>query len=138
MFEPHGLHRTLRPLEGHGVLIAGIREPVDGFAHLARVGRAEPAQHRLGEDAEPDLDLVQPRCVRRRVVKTHLRMTCQPPVVFGFVGAQVVQDDMEFLVRVLVSTIGKPRQVSCACEQGSLDANHDDADLRYQVLGSSP
>jgi hypothetical protein len=46
------------------------------------------------EDREPDFDLVQPRGMGRGEVKVKVGVWGQPAVVFGLVGVQVVQDDV--------------------------------------------
>ena len=69
---------SLDPLKRYRVRIAGGREPVDGRTDLAGIRGAEAAQHRSGQDAKPDLYLVEPRGMGGRVVEAHLRGTSQP------------------------------------------------------------
>ena len=47
-----------------------------------------------GEDGKPDFDLVEPGGVGRGEVKMDVLVTPQPTIVFGLMGVQVVQDDV--------------------------------------------
>ena len=52
------------------------------------------------EDREPDLDLVEPGCPRRREMELHGGVTLQPVAILGLVGIEVVEDDVDGGVRV--------------------------------------
>src|SRR5512137_2451832 len=52
------------------------------------------------EDREPDFDLVEPRGVRRREVEMHVFVALEPHVAPGLVGGEIIQNDMDFLVRI--------------------------------------
>ena len=80
----------LRPLEGHGVLVARRRELVDGGTHLFRVCGAQVLQDGSSEDAKPDFNLVQPGRMGGCVVEVDERMLLQPSVMLGLVGAYTV------------------------------------------------
>ena len=69
MFETARCDSRLGPFEGSRVLIAGISKAVDGLTDLLGVGGIEVSQDSLGQDAEPDLDLVQPESMCGRVVE---------------------------------------------------------------------
>jgi len=62
------------------------------------VGKAAALQGVAGEQTEPDLDLVEPRSVGGSEVEMDVGMALQPAVVFGFVGVEIVEDDVEGLV----------------------------------------
>ena len=51
------------------MLIAGISKAVDGLTDLLGIRGTEVSQHSLGQDAEPDLDLVEPGSMCGRVVE---------------------------------------------------------------------
>ena len=68
------MDNALGPRERHCVLVPRSSEPVDGLADLSRVSGAHVPEHRSRQDAEPDLDLVQPGRMSRRVVEVHLSL----------------------------------------------------------------
>lgn len=92
------MHRVLLPLEGSGLGVVGLDELIDGLADLPSMGEARSLEHGSGHDAEPDLDLVQPTGMGGREVEADVGMAFEPPVMFGLVCAQVVQDDMDLHV----------------------------------------
>jgi hypothetical protein len=91
----------LGPHERMGVLIVCRNESVDLFADLARRGEIRDAQGVGRENGEPDLDLVEPRGMRRREIKVDIFVPGQPAVVSRLVSVQVVQDHADFLARML-------------------------------------
>src|SRR3990170_6493824 len=101
MSEANRLRHCLGQFKGGGMLVASCREPVDGGADLPGVGGAQSAQHRPGEDAEPDLYLVEPRGVGGGVVELHVRVSGQPAVMLWLMGVEVVQNHMELGIGVL-------------------------------------
>src|ERR1035437_10428882 len=94
---------SLLPLERGGDLVVGGGEPLDRVAHLARRGVARSPEGGPFEDAEPDLDLVEPRRVGRGEVEMDVPMTGQPAVVLGLVGTEVVEHDVDLELRVGMS-----------------------------------
>src|SRR5664280_1668568 len=52
------------------------------------------------EDAEPDLDLVEPGGVGWGEVEVDVPMAGQPAVVLGLVGTEVVEHDVDLQLRV--------------------------------------
>ena len=81
-----------------GVLIVGGDKGIDLHAQLTWRGEAGTGQGAARQDGEPDLDLIEPRGVGRREMKMDVLVTRQPAIVFGLVGIQVVEDDMNFPV----------------------------------------
>ncbi len=70
----------------------------EGFDLLGQIAnaseRASPNRAR-GDDVEPDLDLIEPRRVRRRVVDVKARPGCEPSSnLVVLVGRIVVDDEM--------------------------------------------
>ena len=57
-------------------------------------------QRLSAEDTEPDLDLIEPRGVGGNVVEVDVFVALQPAVVFGFVGIEVVENDMDLLLGI--------------------------------------
>src|SRR5689334_23755637 len=86
----------LGPLERLSVLVVCGDEGVDLVANLPRRGEAGAGQGFAGEDREPDFDLVEPPGMGRGEVKVAVGVSGQPAIVFGLVGVQVVQDDVNF------------------------------------------
>ena len=95
------MHDTLRPLERCWVVVSSSGKPVDRRTDLPRVGGAQVLEYRAGEDAESYLNLVEPGGVGGRVMEVNQGVTAQPPVVFGLVRHEVVQDHVELRVRIL-------------------------------------
>ena len=98
--EAHLVDLPLLPLERCGGLVVHGDEPVDGAPDLARRGVAGPDQRAPPEDAEPDLDLVEPARVGRREVEVDVPMAGQPAIVAGLVGVEVVEDDVDLQVGI--------------------------------------
>ena len=96
--EPALIHSLFLPLEGMGLGVVGGDEGVDGVAHLPGRGKAGPAQGATAEDAEPDLDQVEPACIGGCKVKVDVGMARQPAVALGLVGVEVVQNHVNGLV----------------------------------------
>ncbi len=86
------MNHALGPLKGYWMLITHICESVDGLAHLAGSRGAQAAQHRPGQYAEPHLHLIQPGSMGGCVVEVDQGVAGQPPVMFGLMSAQVVED----------------------------------------------
>ncbi len=99
MFRIHWRYGSFSPLERSSVLVVGGNKFVNGLAYL--VGRSETCSvdHLAGKDAEPYLHLVEPRGMRRGIVKMDVRVAGQPAVMFGLMGVKVIQHDMYFFVQ---------------------------------------
>ena len=63
-------------------------------------GRGETRSFKgfAAQDAKPDLDLIKPGGVGGGVVEVNVLVPGQPAVPFGFMGAEVIQDHVDFLV----------------------------------------
>ena len=72
MFQTDRVDRALGPFKGYGVLVTGIRESVYGPANVSHRGGAQFLEGLSCEDAEPDLNLVQPRSVGGGVVEVDM------------------------------------------------------------------
>jgi len=76
------------------VLIVGGDEGIDLLSHLPRGGEAGASQGMTGEDGKPGFHLVQLGGVGRGEVKMDILVARPPAIVFGLMGVQVVQDDV--------------------------------------------
>jgi len=89
-----------QPAEGFGKPVVGSYEVIDALAYLLNRGKAGGSESRTAEDAEPDFDLVEPTGMGGREVEVDIGVASEPGIVFGFVGVEVVEDNMELLIRV--------------------------------------
>ncbi len=89
----------LSPDEGLRVFVVCGDEGVDVLPELGHGGEGCAGEGLGLQDGEPDLDLVEPGGAGGREVKAHLGMALEPILVL-LVGVEVVQDDMEFLIRM--------------------------------------
>ena len=101
MFEVTRMHYALGPFEGCGVLVSGIGEAIYGIADLAGTGGAQIPKDCPSQDAEPDLDLIEPRRMSRGVVEMNQWVPCKPAVILGLVGDIVVQYHVQLGIGVL-------------------------------------
>src|SRR5580765_7128964 len=90
----------ISPDEWLGVLIIGFDEGIDVLPELLDGGEGGAVQGLSFKDREPDLDLIEPGGSGRSEVEMHIRVTLEPAVVFGLVGVEVVEDDVDGGVRV--------------------------------------
>ena len=92
MFQLTWFHIALGPLERCSGLIVLAHKAIDGLPQLSDGSKTGPLQGLAAQNAEPALHLVEPGGMRGGVVKVHVRVTSQPPLVLGLVGTQVVQN----------------------------------------------
>src|SRR3981081_605445 len=83
------------PNERLGTFVVGVNEGIDVLSQLLDRSERGAAEGFSFQDREPDLDLVQPGSPCRCKMEMHILMTCQPTIVLGFVGAEVVEDDVD-------------------------------------------
>src|SRR6516165_1384316 len=100
MLEAALVDLRLGPDEGLGVAIIGFDEGIDVLPELLDRGEGRAAERLTFEDREPDLDLVEPRSAGRREVEADVGMAREPEISLGFMGAQVVEHDMNGLARI--------------------------------------
>ena len=84
------------PDEWLGVGIVGFNEVIDVLPELFDRGEGRVVEGLPLQDREPDFDLVEPGSPRRREMETHVGMTLEPAVVFGLVGIEIIENDMNF------------------------------------------
>ena len=95
------MHNVLGPFEGDGALVASLGKGIYGTADIAHRGGVKTPQGSTRQDAEPDLDLVEPGSVGRDVMEVDIGMPSQPPVMLGLMSIKVIQDNVQLLVGVL-------------------------------------
>ena len=64
------------------------------------LAKEAPLSGLRGQDREPDFDLTEPGSVSRRVVEMNVLMAIEPHVAVGLVGREIVEDDMDFALRI--------------------------------------
>ena len=94
------MHGGLLPLEGFGGLVVGGDESVDSLAQLLGRGEAGALEGTAAQDREPDLDLIEPARVGRREVEVHVGVTLEPAVALGFMGREIVENDVDLAIRI--------------------------------------
>ena len=88
------------PDERLGVGVVGLNEGIDMRSELFDRGEGSTFQGFPLQDREPDFHLVEPGSPGRREVEAHVRVTLDPAVVFGLVGIEVVEHDVDRRVEV--------------------------------------
>src|SRR5271165_6940704 len=83
-----------------GGLVIGGEKVVDTAAELWHAVEAGRCQRLSAEDTAPDLDLIEPRGVGGSVVEVDVFVALQPAVMFGFVGIEIVENDMDLLLGI--------------------------------------
>lgn len=92
---------VLTHLKRRGAAVPGAGEPFDRGNEGTDSLEAAPAERLTGEDAEPRLDLVQPRGRAWREVEVHALVTTEPALDLGcLVGGHIVEDDVDLAARV--------------------------------------
>ena len=90
----------LGPGKWGGIGVVGLDEGIDVLPELFDRGEGGAVQRLSFQDREPDFHLIEPGSPGRREVEMNVRVAPEPAVVLGFVGAEVVEDDMDGRVRV--------------------------------------
>lgn len=83
------------PNEWLGISIVGLDEGIDVGSELFDRGEGFTTERLSLQDREPDFHLVEPGGPGRCEVEVHVRMTPDPAVIFGLVGIEVVEHDMD-------------------------------------------
>src|ERR1700688_3224885 len=83
------------PSERVSGLIIALDEGIDVFPELGHAGEARALERQAAEDREPTLDLVEPGGVGRGEVEMNVLVAGEPSLALGFVGVEVVEDDMD-------------------------------------------
>ena len=83
------------PFEGGGSLVIGLDKIINRLPQLSGGSEAGSFEGAATQDAEPDLNLVEPTGVSGGVVKMDVFVAAQPGVAFRLVGVEVVDDDVK-------------------------------------------
>ncbi len=81
------------PHERVAATVIPIHEALDMSDEISDTAEGATSDGPLGDDVEPDLDLIEPRRVRRRVVDVKARSGCEPSSNLGVLVSRVVVDD---------------------------------------------
>jgi len=79
----------------------GRDKGIDSFTHVPGRKCIEPPESLPPQYAKPAFHLVEPRGMSRSVMEVDVGMLDHPAVMLGLVGIKVVQDDMEFPLRIM-------------------------------------
>ena len=88
---------SLAPFEGSCLFVVSTDEVIDPFAQLFDIDKAGSLQRLAAQNAKPAFNLIKPGSVGGRKVQMHVGMALEPAVVLGFVGIEIVENDMNFL-----------------------------------------
>ena len=88
------------PDERPGGLIVVGDERVDVGDEFGNAGKGGAGERFANEDREPDFDLAEPGGVGWRVMEMHGLVALEPDVALGLVGGEIVEDDMDFALRI--------------------------------------
>src|SRR5271165_2535140 len=95
------MHLSFCPGERSGVLVVAGDEGVDMRLELVGGVEGRAVQRHAAEDGEPDLNLVEPGRMGRRVMEMYVGMTLQPKVTLRLVGRKIVEDDVDLAIRIV-------------------------------------
>jgi hypothetical protein len=82
-------------VEGFGVFIGPCDKGFDGGAELIFAGKACAVKSLARQQAEPDLNLIEPTSRSCREVKVDPTFVLGEPIIISFVSAVVIQDHMD-------------------------------------------
>src|SRR6516162_290683 len=82
------------PGKWFGVLIIGRDEGIDMGSQLCDRSKGGAGERLVGQDREPNLDLIEPGGARRREMKVDVGMAGEPAVGLRLMGVEVVEDDV--------------------------------------------
>jgi hypothetical protein len=83
--------------------VVSTDEVIDGFTQLFNIDKAGSPERLAAQNAKPAFNLVKPGSVGRRKVEMHVGMALEPAVVLGFVGIEVVEDDVNLFFLFFLS-----------------------------------
>ena len=95
------MNDSLSPLERMSIFGVGRNKGIDGFTHVPGRECIESPESLPPQYAKPAFDLVEPGGMGRSVMEVDVGMLDQPAVMLGLVGVKVIQDDMEFPLRIM-------------------------------------
>ena len=99
-FEAFLMDLGLGPGKRGSIGVVGLDEGIDALPALFDRGEGSAVQRLSFQDREPDFHLIERGGPCRREVKTNVRVAPEPAIVPGFVGVEIVEDDVDGRVRV--------------------------------------
>ena len=87
------------PLERGGVLIPAIDKGLDRLDQHFDAGKAGSLQCAAAQNAKPAFHLIEPGTARRDEMKMDLGMSFEPAILLGFMRIEIVQHNVNLLVR---------------------------------------
>jgi len=94
------MHSRLFPLKGDRLTVMRRDKLIDRLPHLFRRSEASAPQGFPAQNAEPTLDLVQPRGISGSVMEMGSGMLLEPAILFGFMRIEIIHDHMNLLLGV--------------------------------------
>src|SRR3954451_5328197 len=91
---------ALGPDERPGLIVVIGDKAGDVSDQLLNATERSSLERAAGQDREPDLDLVQPRSVRRGIMEMDVGMPRQPKISLRLVRGQVIDHHVDFLALV--------------------------------------
>ena len=100
------MNDILCPDERDGARVVAVDESIDVISELLDTDEAGSGQRIALQNGEPDLDLVEPGAVGWREVEADIGVAGQPTITLGLVRRQIVEDDVDFLARMVGDDAG--------------------------------
>ena len=100
MFKLSWMNNMLGPLKGMSFLAISLREGINSLAHFLGRDGTQSSKRPPPQNTEPALHLVQPGSMSRSVMEMDIGMSGQPPIMLGFMGIEIIQNDVQFCASV--------------------------------------
>ncbi|ALA59356.1 hypothetical protein NITMOv2_2951 [Nitrospira moscoviensis] len=117
------------------ILVPAVDVALDVFHEGPDCVEGSPANGFPGQDAEPGLHHVQPRCPGRREVEVHARVRLQPRLYLrGLVRGRVVEDDMQGALPIMPAEhVQEPKEVGPGVSFAALADDRSGSDFQSGV-----
>ena len=87
----------MAPFEGCRLSVVSTDEVIDRCTQLFDIDKAGSPERLAAQNAKSAFNLVKPGSAGRRKAQMHVGMALEPAVVLGFVGIEIVEDDVNLL-----------------------------------------
>src|ERR1700675_2841910 len=94
------MYLRFSPFEGSGVAIVVFDEFIDRMAQLSNTGKVGSLHGLAAQDTKPNLNLIEPGGVGWSEMKMHIGVSSQPTILFWLVAGKIIQNHMNFLVKI--------------------------------------
>ena len=101
MFWPRWFDKGFSPLKRGCAFVMRADKGINGLSQLSDGEETGAAQGMTAEQAEPDFDLIEPRGMSGCEVEVNIGMASKPSVLFGLVGIEIVQNNMNLFLGVV-------------------------------------